>query len=530
MPSYSSTPTVTLDIPRRIAVGVTTDFSAVFTAGNRAGTSVNGVLNLPTGNYTAEYYDTESSSWQTIPLGIDNTISFTLADVSVHFRVTFNEIAQASFSIRLEDISGNVLSRDSVTVYAVTGETIDELNERIASSSGSTVRLETDVVGTMTIGTDVTIDGNGHVLHGNIRLDASSDTVPYKVVIQDLIIRDDDGSTSGYGIVGMNQTATDPVKPVDLTLRDCQICGHSKKGAYLTNVRNFNMNSCTIGNVSTADMGTPNIFGDYAIDLNVCGVQGGTVKITGNTFTESCGDIGAVKVTQRGGIVDGTSLTDDVNTDILNTTSAYIQGITVSGNDFTSMNEYSAANSKSAANVVLGSSPNSDGTARTYCNSCPALVGANGTTYLNIRGGTDTDMTFTLDDGATVSTSSALSSDGQTYQMAINISDGVEFTGTLRDGASFSSDASWTQVEGGPCGIGMLGFRRFIIRDSGMKYVTGGFSVPGGFTPIAVLVNMSGGADAFYDSATERVILYRNGTELDMDTEIDEITILMFGK
>lgn len=532
MATYGSTSQVIIDVPRRIAVGVTTDFSVTFKAGSRAGAMVTGVASFPQGTYTAWFWDTSTSAWvefnstQDPDTEFGPSSGFPLQDATSYFRVRFEEVMQGTFTARMKEVStGSYLAQDSVTVNAVVGETMDELNLRIADANGAVIKLETDIAGTMSIGGDVTIDGDGHTLHGNIVLDATSDTVPYSVVIQNLVMREDSDSTSaqGFGIFGQNQTADTPVKPVDLVVRDCCISGYSKKGIYLTNVRNFNMSSCIVGNVATEPMDDPNTFGDYAVDLNLCGVQDGLVKIVGNTFTGSCGAIGAVKVTQRGGV----GLTDDVNTDILNPVSAFVRGVTVAGNDFSAMN---ASRQEGVSDIVLGSSPNSDGTARTYNNSYPAEIGATGETFLNIRGSSSGDMTFTMQNGSTVSLSS-VRSEGKTYAMSIDTSDGVEFTGTLRDGAAFGSEYRWDLVEGGPCGIGMLGFRRLVMKDEGMRYVTGGFTIPvSNFLPMSVVVNMTGGGDAFYDPDTERILLYRNGTELAMDTVIDSITVLVFGK
>ena len=51
-------------------------------------------------------------------------------------------------------------------------------------------------------------------------------------------------------------------------------------------------------------MGTPNISGDYTIDLNLIGVDAGKVKITNTTFTGGCGDKAVIKVAARGGDSD----------------------------------------------------------------------------------------------------------------------------------------------------------------------------------------------------------------------------------
>ena len=527
MPSNSSSPRVVIDVPKRIAVGVTTDFNVTFKAGDMAGVMVVGEGAFPEGDYTAWYYEVQDGTWKEFTTAQFGPASgFPLQDATSFFRIKFNTPAIGTFTVKMKEVStGSVLAQDSVTVQAVVGETTDELNQRIAR--GGTVKLDTDVTGTLKISSDVTIDGQGCTLHGNIVLDATSSTVPYDVVIQNLVMRDDGLSTSdkGYGIFGQNQSADTPVRPVNLTVRGCTISGYEKKGIYLTNPLSAIIIDNTIGDVATEPMNTPNTFGDYAVDLNVCGVQGGNVRIVGNTFTGSCGAIGAVKVTQRGGVVDGKALTDDVNTDIKNPISAVLDSVVVSGNDFTQMN---AKRSDGVANVVLGSSPNSDGTARTYNNSYPAEVGAMGETYLNIRGTKDADMTFTMASGSTVQTASVRNADGK-YNMSIDASKGVTLTGTLRPGANIDLGLQWCMPEGGPAGFGMVGLTRFLISLPEVSYVTGGLQVPVPFRPFSVVANAKGGVDAWYDSTAKTVVLCRGGAELAAGTKVECLDLMLIG-
>ena len=527
MATYSSSPRVVIDIPKRIAVGVTTDFSVAFKAGDMGGTMVVGEGAFPEGDYTAWYYEVQDGTWKELTTAQFGPASgFPLQDATSYFRVRFNTPSVGTFNVKMKAVSdGAVLAQDSVTVQAVVGETTDELNARIAM--GGTVKLDTDVTGSLKINNDVTIDGQGHTLHGNIVLDSTSSTVPYDVVVENLTMRDDGLSTAakGYGIFGQNQSADTPVRPVNLTVRGCTISGYEKKGIYLTNPLSAIIIDNTIGDVATEPMNTPNTFGDYAVDLNVCGVQGGNVRIVGNTFTGSCGAIGAVKVTQRGGIVDGKPLTDDVNTDIKNPVSAVLDSVVVSGNDFAQMN---AKRSDGVANVVLGSSPNTDGTARTYANSYPAEVGAVGETYLNIRGTKDADMTFTMPAGSTVQTASVRTSDG-TYGMSIDASAGVTLTGTLRPGANVDLAMQWCMPEGGPAGLGMVGLTRFLLSMPSVSYVTGGLRIPVPFKPFAVVANAKGGADAWYDPVAGTVVLYRGGAEIASGTTVEDLDLMLIG-
>ena len=526
MPTNDQAPKVVIDVPRRIAVGVTTDFNVTFLAGNMAGATVIGEGDFPAGSYTAWYYEVSDGTWKEFEGDQFGPASgFPLMDATSYFRIRFNEPMLGTFTVRMmemEALGADIcLAQDSVTVQAVVGETTDELNARIAA--GGTVRLDTDVTGSLSVANDVVIDGQGHTLHGNIVLDATSGTIPYNVTVQNLVMRDDSLSTSnkGFGIFGQNQTADTPVRPVNLVVRGCSISGYEKKGIYLTNPLSAVIIDNTIGDVATEPMNTPNTFGDYAVDLNVCGVQGVRVKIVGNTFTGSCGAIGAVKVTQRGGI----GLTDDVNTDIKNPVSAVIDSCVVAGNDFTQMN---AKRSEGVANVVLGSSPNSDGTARTYNNSYPAEIGSTGTTYLNIRGTSSADMTFTMSNGSTVQTSSSRTSGG-VYAMSIAASSGVELTGALRDGAVMDLALAWTMPEGGPAGFGMVGLTRYLLEMPIVSYVTGGLRIPVPFKPFAIVANAEGGVDAWYDEDTGAVVLCRSGAEIASGTTVANLRLLLIG-
>ena len=527
-------PQVVLNVPASFAVGVNTDFSIAFVAGDMAGTMVTGLANFPKGDYTVQYYEVTTKKWMDFTPSLDTdgefgpSGGFPLMDATSYFRIKFNQAMSGTLVVKMKDVNTQeIITQSECVVTAVVGETADELNARIAL--GGVVRLATDVTGTLNISNDVEIIGNGHTLHGNIVFDSSSSTVPYNVTIADLNMREDSLSTSakGFGLIGQNQSADQPVRPVNLVLRDCQITGYAKKGAYFTNSKTFSMVGCTIGDVATEPVNNPNTFGDYAIDLNLCGVTNCAVRIVDNKFTGTCGAIGAVKVTQRGGIVNNVPLTDDVNTDIKNPTSATVASCVVSGNDFSEMN---ATKKAGVANVVLGSSPNTDGTARTYNNSYPASVTAStaGTTDLMVRGAKDQDITFSIPAGGDVMTVGTPDGSGK-YSLSVNASKGTVMTGTAGSNVSVTIDIAWEFPDKGPVGAGFNGLKRLIMKADSVDYPAGGFDVPPRFLPYAIVeASAKGGIMSWYDKANNKIVLYTaNGTEA--SGTLTDLTIVMVG-
>lgn len=530
----SNNPLVILNVPSEFAVGVNTDFSIAFVAGDMAGTMVVGVGVFPKGDYVAQYYEVADGTWKTFDAKQDQDSQFgpaggfPLQDATSYFRIKFNQPMSGTFVVKMKDVStGNIITQSECVVNAVAGETTDELNARIAA--GGKVELRTDVTGTLSIANDVELVGNGHTLHGNIVFDSSSSTLPYNVTISGLTMREDALATSakGYGLIGQNQTADKPVRPVNLVLIDCQISGYSKKGVYLTNAKTFSMTECIIGDVATEPMNTPNTFGDYAVDLNLCGVTGADVRIASNIFTGTCGAIGAVKVTQRGGIVDGTPLTDDVNTDIKNPTNASIQNLYVAGNDFSAMNATAKAG---VANVVIGSSPNSDGTARTYNTSYPASVIADsdGESLVMIRGAKDKDLTFTVPAGGEIQSKGLPDGTGK-YSLAIKATPGTVTSGTPGAGVSVSVPIAWVLPDKGPVGAGFNGLRRLIMRADSVDYTAGGIDVPIGFQLEDIIeVSAKGGVTAWFDRANRKIVIYTaNGKEA--TGTLNDVTLVLIG-
>lgn len=213
-----------------------------------------------------------------------------------------------------------------------TVQTIDTVNAML--EGGQDVTFLNDIEGTVRVRNGTTIDGAGFALRGGIVLDAESSEDVYDVTIKGMTIE----GTGQYGIIGQNQTAG-AVRPVRLTLEGVTVNGCARNAVYVTNAKAFVMTSCTVGTEGTAMTG-------YGVDLNLCGVEDATISIVGNTFGQACADVGAVKVSQRGGV----GLTDDVNDDILNTVSATISSCEIRDNDFSAMDrEVDPAVSKAVA-------------------------------------------------------------------------------------------------------------------------------------------------------------------------------------
>lgn len=85
----------------------------------------------------------------------------------------------------------------------------------------------------------------------------------------------------------------------------------------------------------------------------------------------------------------------------------------------------------------------------------------------------------------------------------------------------------WTFPEGGPQGA-VRGFLRFIIHNNTVEYEAGGFFPPRGFNVTCIFGAMAkGGIDAYYNKATKKIQLFRNG--LEVSGVIEDCTIVLIG-
>lgn len=231
-------------------------------------------------------------------------------------------------------------------------------------------------------GSKYVINGEGLTFGGRLNINATEEEDVY-LTINDLAM--DGGSVAGMAIISQNQD-TDP-NNLYLTISGGSIRGYKKKGIYLTNAKELTIDGTEFNNNATTEQ-TP-IQGDYAVDLNLIGVQDANITIKNAVFGGKSGGNSPIKVTQRGGI-------DDVMTDIpyyydeagenrTDNPAATIEKLTISNCDF------SAVTGNLKGDVIIGSSPNGDGSARTSAHDFNVEVIPNPETptMLYVRGSKD---------------------------------------------------------------------------------------------------------------------------------------------
>ena len=233
-------------------------------------------------------------------------------------------------------------------------ESLEKAIKAIGSTK-ATFKITSDETGnakTISIptGADYIIDGGNFTVNYSFSLDATS-SENSNLKIMNLIM--DGNNTLGMAINSQNQSTT----PNELTLSviNSTIRNYKSKGFYLTNIKNL-----LVDNVKFNDLATTTqtwCTGDYALDVNLIGIQDAEIVIKNSTFAGKSGGNSPIKVTQRGGI-------DDINTDIPyysqghSNTPASIKSLVVENCDFT------AVTGNSKGDVIIGSSPNADGSAR----------------------------------------------------------------------------------------------------------------------------------------------------------------------
>ena len=274
---------------------------------------------------------------------------------------------------------------DESQVHNTLQEAIDAVG--VAETTFTFTKDETGDV-TVPVGAKYTIEGDGHTLSGAITADAESEGETH-LTVNGLTM--DGGGTLDWAIGSQNQKTTPP--RLYLTVTNSSIQNYKAKGVYLTNVQQLVMDNVKFNDNATTEQ--TKINGDYALDVNLIGIQDATISVTNTTFKGYSGGNAPIKVTQRGGI-------DDVMPDIpyyynikvegdhkVPTTptgkpAASIASLTIENCDFTDV----TGNSK--GDVIIGSSPNADGTARSSASQFPVRVvaSADKSVKLYVRGTT----------------------------------------------------------------------------------------------------------------------------------------------
>ena len=209
--------------------------------------------------------------------------------------------------------NGTPTNKSAATVTGADGNTtacadMDALNAAISNAASSvTVALQNDLDGTLSIpaGKEVAVNGGGHTITGSVSCMVQSgenaSSITTNLTLKQLNLVGNEKAT--YGITSQNNKAT-TVSGLNLTMQDCTVKGYASKAIYLTNAIGLDIDRCVFENNATGQMGTPNISGDYTIDLNLMNVKAGALSIKNTTFKGDCGDKAVVKVAARGGASD----------------------------------------------------------------------------------------------------------------------------------------------------------------------------------------------------------------------------------
>lgn len=245
-------------------------------------------------------------------------------------------------------------------VMALEVDTFEKLQNAV-NANEKEITLTENVAGNLVVpaGSEITFDGGDKTLTGTIKFDAviSGDKATTVFELKNLVL--DGNNANNIGIISMNQ-ATDPVK-LYLSMDNVTVQNFTGKGTYFTNVQELLVTNCKFNNNATTEQ--TNVVGDYAFDINLVGIQDAVIVIENSEFGGVSGGNSPVKVTQRGGV-------DDIMKDIpyyrdnkgenrTDKAAASIYYLSVSNNDFSKV----TGNKK--GDVIIGSSPNADGSART---------------------------------------------------------------------------------------------------------------------------------------------------------------------
>ena len=252
----------------------------------------------------------------------------------------------------------------------------------------------------------ITINGNDYILQGNLRFDSvmnDGDTQSYSIVINDLNIDGTYGDDSwSYAIAIQNQNpAKDDSHPrlINFTMNGGSVSNCDAKGIYITTATSVTISDVDITNCATSPNYTGAYYtkGDYAIDIDITGINGATVDISNVIFSGNTGAVAALKIAQRGGAGDDPSTWGE----------ATIAGVTLNGLDF--------SDSQAPTDIILGSEPSTPSSdpvedeIRDYNSAFPVDLTANGETSLSVWGAdrqpdNGNNLRLDLTDGSRVKT------------------------------------------------------------------------------------------------------------------------------
>lgn len=304
----------------------------------------------------------------------------------------------------------------------------------------------------------IIINGNGHTIYGELWFDStfqSEESANYSVSIQGLTldgsvfgtgnVYDGEDANNGYGIVIMNQRpAVDDPRIVDFSITDSEIRNYGSKGIYIHTVSDVLISDVLIENCAFTphwqtwgeDPESDSLKyydrGDYAVDIDVTGVECNSITIRDVTFKGTSGSLAALKIAQRGGAGDDPNVWGD----------ATILGVTMDGLDF--------SDSSAPRDIVLGSEPNITGDnqeeLRDYNSAFPIDLTAYGETSLSIWGSDrhgDENLSLALSDGSRVRSTGNTDENRESGRISIELISGTaRVSGVLGPNMSFTADES----------------------------------------------------------------------------------------
>ena len=252
----------------------------------------------------------------------------------------------------------------SVNIASTVG-TYDTITDAISSSSGEQISIAGNITEDVTIntGTVANIVGAGienTVITGTITINNSPESDENGSITLKNFTFDGKGSI-GMAIVSAEQTTTE-IKPMTIILENVYIKGYIGKAIYITNGAEIVLKNCTIEDCATMASDTRKHSGDYAVDINLVGVNNKNINITSCVFNNPRATYGELRIAKRGGLSDagsseipvGISEAEIVNVTIENNnfkSSAYNRGIiTIGTKSFTSGGE---ANTTGVFNASL---------------------------------------------------------------------------------------------------------------------------------------------------------------------------------
>lgn len=269
-------------------------------------------------------------------------------------RPTYNDLKELALMDDLNDILERIALLEKATSFKVvdvlTGQHYDNAKEAIEAGA-TNIRVYNDFTENISIAPNksISIDFGGNKLAGYIKVEKLAEGETSNIVIKNAVI----DNTSSIGVLGQDQETINQGS-ANVRLENCVIKNFATKGLYMTNAGKVELVGCHFDNCASGS--------DYIVDFNLCSVQNANILIEDCKFTNIACTIAPIKVTARGGFDD---YAHDISTGLHkwdNETQSYVdqEGRPASIEKLTIKNCTFEENDTTMADIVIGSSPNSD--------------------------------------------------------------------------------------------------------------------------------------------------------------------------